>query len=237
MATDIPRQAHGDGGALVSAGTRSAVRWPLLLAGVVLLLVFGADTAAAAAWRYYPWDVPVAGAVQSLSWGPLLPVFAAVDWLEGVRQVALTVLTLGLVAVLNRRALPFGLVCALSGAVYSITEILVARPRPPAGIVHVLRHTNGYSYPSGHATFFSWWVLLVVLALIAPHLPRALAMLGWLLMPLVLVAVAIGRVYVGEHWPSDVLGGLALGLGWASIALAIRWLSDPLLEARRPEPR
>jgi membrane-associated phospholipid phosphatase len=214
---------------------RPAVRPRLLIAGLVLLAAFAADTAAATMWRYYPWDVPVTAAVQSVSWGSLLPVFAVVDWLEGVRQVALGVLTLVVVLIVNRRALPFGVVCALSGTVYSVTQVLVMRPRPPAGVVHVIRHTNGASYPSGHAVFFSWWVPLVVLALIVPYLPRALAFLGWVLMPLVLLAVAIGRVYVGEHWPSDVLGGLALGLGWVSVALSIRWLSDPVLERRRPE--
>jgi len=45
----------------------------------------------------------------------------------------------------------------------------------------------------------------------------------------VLLAVCLGRIYMGEHWPSDILGGLALGLGWTSLALSVRLISDPVL--------
>jgi membrane-associated phospholipid phosphatase len=54
----------------------------------------------------------------------------------------------------------------------------------------------------------------------------------WVIAALVLVAVCIGRIYLGEHWPSDIAGGLALGLGWTSLALSWRWLSNPVLERK-----
>jgi membrane-associated phospholipid phosphatase len=55
----------------------------------------------------------------------------------------------------------------------------------------------------------------------------------WFVAALVLVLVCIGRIYMGEHWPSDVAGGLALGLGWTSLALSVRLLSRPALERKR----
>jgi membrane-associated phospholipid phosphatase len=54
----------------------------------------------------------------------------------------------------------------------------------------------------------------------------------WIIAAFVLLAVCIGRIYLGEHWPSDVVGGLALGLGWTALALSWRWLSNPVMAKR-----
>jgi undecaprenyl-diphosphatase len=50
---------------------------------------------------------------------------------------------------------------------------------------------------------------------------------------LILLTVCIGRIYMGEHWPSDVIAGLALGLGWTALALSVRRLSDPALARKK----
>jgi membrane-associated phospholipid phosphatase len=209
---------------------RLPVRAPFLVAGGAALLVFGADTLAATASPYLGWDVPATRAVQAVDWGPLALAFQAVDWVEGLRQVAVSATLLLLVLVLNRPAALLAVACALSGAAYSLTEVLVRRPRPPAGLVHVIRHTNGYSYPSGHEVFFTWFTVVLVLALVRPYLPRPVEIAGWLLVPAVLLLVGLGRVDVGEHWPSDVLGGLALGVAWTSLALSVGRLSAPVLD-------
>jgi len=205
---------------------RLSVRTPFLVVGLAALLVYGLDTLAATMQPYLGWDVPVTRAVQSVDWGPLVWVFQAVDWMEGVRQVALAGALLLLVLLVNRRATPLAVVCALSGAAYSLTEILVRRPRPPAGLVHVVRHTNGFSYPSGHEVFFTWFMVVLVLAVVRPHLPRPAVVAAWALVPVMLLLVGLGRVAVGEHWPSDVVGGLALGVAWTSLALSVNWLSE-----------
>lgn len=215
----------------------TGLRAPLVAVGLLAAAVFGVDTFEALHHPYLPFDVPVARAVQSVPWGPLVPAFALVDWLEGVRQVVAAAAALLLVLLVNRRAAPLIAVAALSGAAYSLTELLVARPRPPAGLVHVVRHTAGYSYPSGHVVFFSWLGPLLVLAVVWPHLPRVCTVLGGLAVAAALALAAVGRVYTGEHWPSDVLGGLALGVGWTALALSVRRLSDPALERGRPGAR
>jgi membrane-associated phospholipid phosphatase len=204
------------------------VRWPLLALGLVAAAIFGLDTFQAIGNPYLAFDVPVERFVQAVPWGGLVAAFGLVDWLEGIRQVVLAVLAVALVFAVNRRAAPLMVVGALSGGAYSVVELLVHRPRPPAGLVHVVRHTNGFSYPSGHAVFVTWFCILLI-GCLAHRLPRPILVVAWLAAALVMLAVCVGRVYDGEHWPSDVIAGLALGLAWTSLALSVRRLSDPAL--------
>jgi membrane-associated phospholipid phosphatase len=205
------------------------LRWPFLAMGLVAAAIFALDTLQAIGNPYLAFDIPVERAVQATRWGGLVVAFGLVDWVEGVRQVVLAVLAVGLVFVVNRRAAPLIAVGALSGAAYTAVELLVHRPRPPAGLVHVVRHTGGFSYPSGHAVFFAWLCVLLIVCLGLHRLHRVLLAAAWLAAALVMLLVCVGRVYDGEHWPSDVAGGLALGLAWTSLALSVRRLSDPAL--------
>ena len=190
-------------------------------------------TFAAAKATYLPFDIPIERFIQSISWGPLVQVFTALDWIEGTRQQVLGIAGILVIAAVNWRAAPLVVVAALSGAIYSITAMVINRPRPSADLVHVIRHTGSSSYPSGHVAFFSWFLILLVLCLAVGRLPKALVAAAWAAAALVLLAVCIGRIYLGEHWPSDIFGGLALGLGWTALALSVRLLSNPVLARKK----
>ena len=213
--------------------TTSPVRWPLFVLGLVGMAIYAADTVAAVSLSYLPFDVPVERFIQSINWGPLVQVFAALDWIEGTRQQLLGVAGILLVAAVNWRAAPLMIVGPLSGGIYTLTAMFIDRPRPSADLVHVIRHTGASSYPSGHVAFFSWFLILLILCVAVGRVPKAMAAGLWVIAALVLVAVCIGRVYMGEHWPSDIVGGLALGLGWTSLALSIRLLSNPALARKK----
>jgi membrane-associated phospholipid phosphatase len=76
---------------------------------------------------------------------------------------------------------------------------------------------SSYSFPSGHA-LFAFCFFTAAAALLAPRL-ESLA-LKWLVRLVALAAVlAIGfsRIYLGVHYPSDVLAGYAVGLLWSSV--------------------
>jgi undecaprenyl-diphosphatase len=206
---------------------------PLLVLGLVGLALYAVDTFAAVGHPYLPFDVPVERFIQSINWGPLVPVFAMFDWIEGTRQQVVALAGILLVAAVNWRATPLMIVGALSGAIYSITAMLIDRPRPSADLVHVVRHTGSSSYPSGHVVFFSWFLVLLIVCLAVGRLSKAMVGVCWVAAALVLMVVCIGRIYIGEHWPSDIVGGLALGLGWTSLALSVRLLSNPALARKK----
>jgi membrane-associated phospholipid phosphatase len=210
----------------------SPFHMPLLILGLAGLAIYAVDTIAAASQPYLPFDVPVERFIQSINWGPLVPVFRFFDEIEGTRQQLVGLAGIVLVAAVNWRAAPLMIVGALSGAIYSITAMVIQRPRPSGELVNVIRHTGSSSYPSGHVAFFSWFLILLIVCLAVWRLPGPVVAALWLIAALVLVIVCIGRIYLGEHWPSDVAGGLALGLGWTSLALSVRLLSSPALERR-----
>jgi membrane-associated phospholipid phosphatase len=209
--------------------TTSPIRWSLFVLGLVGMAIYAADTAAAASMSYLQFDVPVERFVQSINWGPLVWVFQRLDEIEGTKQQLVGVAGILLVAAVNWRAAPLMIVAALSGGIYTLTAMFINRPRPSSDLVHVIRHTGSSSYPSGHVAFFSWFLILLILCLAAGRLPKAIVAGLWVIAALVLLAVCVGRIYLGEHWPSDVVGGLALGLGWTSLALSVRLLSNPAL--------
>ena len=202
---------------------------PFFLLGLLGLAAFGLLTLYAAGRPYMPFDVPFERTVQAMPWGPLATVFGWFDWLEGSRQLYAGIGAIALVAVVNWKKAPLIAVGAIAGPIYSITQGVIQRPRPSADLVHVIRHTGSFSFPSGHVVFFSWVLVLLIVCLALGRLPRPLLAAVWLAAAVVLLIACIGRIYLGEHWPSDVLGGLALGLGWTALALSVRLLSNPAL--------
>lgn len=133
----------------------------------------------------------------------------------------LAVLAVGLHwrGLVRRRALwvvPVGLV----GWGLSITcKYIVGRPRPvPPDAITV---ADGYSYPSGHATGSTTAMILLVVLL------WPLARRTWSRTLLVLGAVAVvvltclDRVYLGVHYPTDVLAGVVVASVMTAAALSI----------------
>lgn len=109
--------------------------------------------------------------------------------------------------------------CAVSGqVVLMLAKQSFQRPRPD--IIDRLAGAGWYSYPSGHAMLAPviWGLGLLLLSQSVSNawIRRVLLVLA-VTIP---IAIGVSRVYLGVHFPSDVLGALVLGTGWILL-----WLS------------
>jgi undecaprenyl-diphosphatase len=97
------------------------------------------------------------------------------------------------------------------------------RPRPDL-VPHGMQ-TYTASFPSGHSMMAAV-TYLTLATIVAGVLPtRALKIYVMALAILVTLAVGVSRIYLGVHWPTDVLAGWTAGAAWAlAWWLAARWL-------------
>ncbi|QTV79099.1 phosphatase PAP2 family protein [Microbacterium sp. NIBRBAC000506063] len=179
---------------------------------------------------------------------PATPWFVAVDtawhaWVVSLRTDALTAFEIGVdiatggpvggsvlmivplaVLLVLRRwwaALYYGLGVLLAGTLSQIAKHLVARERPLDGLWHV----DFGSFPSGHMTTFTFFIVAMWVLL-----PRRWAVIAG---SVLLVHEVFNRTYLGAHWLSDTVAGLALG---AAVALLL-WAAFARRIARQPRPK
>lgn len=114
---------------------------------------------------------------------------------------------------------------AIVGGVFLSLLLKQSFDRPRPDLVPHATYVVNSSFPSGHA-MLSAVTFLTLGALLSRIHPRRRFKAFFLLMAALLtLLVGISRVYLGVHWPTDVLGGWVVGAAWATLCwLAARWL-------------
>ncbi|MEK7265958.1 MAG: phosphatase PAP2 family protein [Pseudomonadota bacterium] len=159
----------------------------------------------------------------------LLPAAKEVTALGGTMLLTLFTLLLAGYFAVKRQAATIGLLLAAvigETILSSLLKDLFDRPRPH--IVPHLIEASSNSFPSGHATSAAA-IYLTIAALIARE-TKERAVRNYVYFSAVTLAILVGasRVYLGVHYPTDVIGGLSIGAFWAAIVL---------IAARRLEKR
>ena len=179
----------------------------------VILALTGFLTIGAARHDQFRGDLFLTRAVQRVRTGSWEEVMEFVSALGQAPTLMLIAVAFMVVFLWRRQS---GASVALSVAVLSfgigpVLKALVDRPRPSADLITVWRNYDSLSFPSGHA--FAAVILFGMLFYLAPRLghwkwPVRLVQVSSASM---ILLIGLSRVYLGAHWPSDVLGGFLYG--------------------------
>lgn len=151
----------------------------------------------------------------------LLYLMNALSFIGASWPMAVLTLTCAIFCLQKRAPWAAGFVAACpTGASLLDTALkhLIHRHRP-----HLWPHAailNSYSFPSGHATISSAFfagTTYVVWKLMG----RRVGQFATAVSTIFIIGIGFSRVYLGVHWPSDVIAGYALGLGWVFILMVI----------------
>jgi len=110
----------------------------------------------------------------------------------------------------------------VSEVLNGLLKLLVSRPRPTASLVEVLQAAGGKSFPSGHVmAYVAYWGLLFSLVLILFKMNRWWHYVLLIIPAFFVILVGPSRIYLGDHWASDVLGAYMIGGILLSLSLRI----------------
>ena len=117
------------------------------------------------------------------------------------------------------------IIATVSGGIIMSTLMKLSFDRPRPELVPHRAYVSTASFPSAHSAQAAVVYLTLGALLARVYRRRRLKAYVLLLAILVTFAVGVSRVYLGVHWPTDVLGGWTLGATWALLCWVVAlWL-------------
>ncbi len=127
----------------------------------------------------------------------------------------------------QKRAAALWVAASVSGGVVLSNALKLAFERPRPDLVPHAARVFTTSFPSGHATLAAVSYLTLGALLASLHTSRRLRLYFILLAVILTLAIGVSRVYLGVHYPTDVLAGWCIGAAWAALCWIIAlWLQN-----------
>ncbi|HEV7235103.1 MAG TPA: phosphatase PAP2 family protein [Ktedonobacteraceae bacterium] len=232
----LAAQTSFSGRKAVSRGTMFLAFYLWLLSGAVMLSFIARRT------QFFPGDMSITKELQKRH-NPLLRKF-----MIGISEIGFPKLAVPITvciasifwALRFRLEALFILLTSSSNILNALVKHLIKRPRPTNELVTVVRVINEPSFPSGHVMHYTnFFGLLIYLLATNWHSSRLRNILIATCTSLI-VAIGPSRVYLGAHWPSDVMAGYLYGGLWfgglMTVYLRVKaWMHPPKGKGTVPE--
>jgi undecaprenyl-diphosphatase len=171
-----------------------------------------------------PWDIGITHEIQEF---PFVPVGQVLVWISVPGFTPWNVLIPAVIILFMlwqrwRIEALFTAIATGGGVLAELVKVIIDRPRPTPEFVRVYAELSSYSFPSGHVTGYTM-LYGFIFYLAYTLLPRR-SVARWVILVVcgVLVAlVGVSRVYMGQHWASDALGGYALGFAYLLLVIEV----------------
>jgi membrane-associated phospholipid phosphatase len=180
-----------------------------LVAGAFAVLTFLVKTTPA-----FAIDLQITRAIQLINFPFFVSFMSLVSW-PGFAPQSVIIIAL-VILLIYGLGLHWESVMALVAASFStginlLVKELIQRPRPMSNLVNVFAKLTDSSFPSGHVMSyigFYGFIGFLAFSLLKPSIKRSLLLV---LFGGLVVLIGASRIYLGQHWASDVLGAYLLG--------------------------
>ncbi len=186
------------------------VGWLLLFASLFAFLKLGSEIREQ---EGFVWDVPIIQFVHQFASPPLTTAFIAITQLGNMGAIAV-VIGMSLWWWRHHRRAALALIISAIGSILLNVLLKSAFSRPRPTIFLPLTAEKSFSFPSGH-TMLAVSVYGFLLYYWLKEGARGKAIVAGI----VIGAVGLSRVYLGVHYPSDIVGAMAVGVVWLVIVL------------------
>lgn len=195
---------------------------------VILVLLFitaSALTLAAYVFGVFRFDLVIAILLRDQEHPAFSALMAAVSFLGDGWMPVILVFAAAAVCAMKKKWVEslFVIATLSSGVLAGALKHVIGRPRPPGFILSpgdIFLTINQYAYPSGHVLFF-----VVFFGFVAYLGWKFLAgVTRWILVSacaVMIVLIGPSRIYLGEHWVSDVIGSYLIGTFWLVILILL----------------
>nr|HET6904318.1 phosphatase PAP2 family protein [Ktedonobacteraceae bacterium] len=199
----IAAQTSFSGRKAVSRGTMFLAFYLWLLSGAIMLSFIAQRT------QFFPGDMSITKQLQKRH-NPLLRKF-----MIGISEIGFPKLAVPITvciasifwALRFRLEALFILLTSSSNILNALVKRLIKRPRPTNELVTVVRVINEPSFPSGHVMHYTNFFGLLIYLLATNWRSSRLRNILIATCTSLIVAIGPSRVYLGAHWPSDVMAG------------------------------
>jgi undecaprenyl-diphosphatase len=167
-------------------------------------------------------DSVIIGFVQGLEALWLTTIMKVFTWI-GSGYVVAPIALIGFIVlyfVLHYRQQAFLLIIVIAGSVIfnSILKNYFKRERPE---IHRILEANGFSFPSGHSMMaFALYAIIAYIAWRDVRTTKSRIVL-LLFTAFMIIIIGVSRIYLGVHYPSDIVGGFAVSALWVTIAITV----------------